>query len=56
MRSVNCGTSRNEGPLPMQHAIPSFRIRHDGYLVKCMSQLTAQSSPTGSEDGGAQIL
>lgn len=56
MHSVNCETSRNEGPLYMQHAISSFSIHHDGYLVKCMSQLTAQSSPTGSEDDVAQIL
>lgn len=56
MRSVNCGTSENEKPSYMQHAISSFRNRHAGYLVKCISQLTAQSSPTGSEDDVAQVL
>lgn len=56
MRSVNCGASKNEEPLYMQHAISSFRNRHVGYLVKCISQLTAQSSPTGSEDDVVQVL
>lgn len=56
MRSVNCGTSKKEEPLSMQPAISSFRNRQDGYLVKCVSQLTAQSSATGSEDDAAQVL